>query len=187
VGAGFSAGTAGGVLSFAAVVATGVNLSTARLSRWASPEVLCTIALGSAAVGLLISPHLMTIPAVFLPAALVGIGNGLSLPLLIMLFSEAAPPGQAALALGARNSINSFAAAVSPLGAAPLVASFGAATGFAVMSGATGALLAVAVFLHARGRAAGRGPGEPRTGEGSGAADDVRPGKPVHIRPEGSR
>jgi DHA1 family inner membrane transport protein len=158
VAAGFTAGMAGAVLSFAAVVATAVNLLTGRLSRWASPEVLCIVALGSAAVGLLISPHLMSIPAVFLPAALVGVGNGLSLPLLIVLCTEAAPPGQAAVALGARNSVNSFAAAVAPLGVAPLVASYGTAFGLAVMSGATGVLLAAAYALHLRaGRIRGRG------------------------------
>ena len=78
------------MVSSAAAVATLVNLLTGRLSRWASPEVLCTIALAFGVVGLVISPFLLAVPAAFLPAAFVGVANGLSLPLLIVLVSEAA-------------------------------------------------------------------------------------------------
>lgn len=152
VSAGYSAGEAGGVLSFAAVVATVVNLATGPLSRWASTEMLTTASLAAAAVGLLLSPHLLSVPLVLVPAALVGVGNGLSLPLLIALFTEAAPPGRAPLALGARNAVNSAATAGAPMVVAPLVASYGAATAFAAMSGVAGALLAVAVTLHHRRR-----------------------------------
>lgn len=167
VGAGYSAGKAGAVLSFAAVVATAVNLATGWLSRWASTEVLSTVSLAAAAVGLLLSPHLMSMPAVLLPATLIGIGNGLSLPLLIVLFSEAAPAGQVPLALGARNAVNSAATAVAPMAVGTLVASLGAAIAFAAMSGFSGVLLATALGLYLRWRS---GP-KPREEETAPSAD----------------
>jgi predicted MFS family arabinose efflux permease len=150
VASGFSAGLAGAVISSAAVVAVVVNLLTGRLSKYASPEALCTMALCVTVLGLILSPHLLWFPAVFLPAAMVGLGNGLSLPLLILLVSDAAPPGQRGLALATRNAVNSLSAALGPLGTAPLVASLGAVSAFSVAGGLAGALLVVAIALQRR-------------------------------------
>ena len=144
---------AGAVVSFAAAVATLVNLATGLLSRWASPEVLCTIALAFGVVGLIISPFLLTVPAVFIPAAFVGVANGLSLPLLIVLVSEAAPKGQRGLALATRNAVNSFSSALGPLGTGWLVASLGAATAFPVAGGVAAILLGGVVVIRRRIRA----------------------------------
>lgn len=154
VAGGSSPDVAGAVLSFAAAVAMAVSLLTGRLSRWASPEVVCTSALGLAVAGLVLSPHLLTLPAVLLPAALVGIGNGLSLPLLIVIVSEAAPPGQRGLALATRNAVNSLSGTVAPLGTAPVIAALGATAGFALAGGVAGGLLALAVVLQRRTRPA---------------------------------
>jgi predicted MFS family arabinose efflux permease len=145
---GASPQTAGAVVSSAAAVATLVNLLTGRLSRWASPEVLCTIALAFGVLGLIISPFLLSVPAAFLPAAFVGVANGLSLPLLIVLVSEAAPKGQRGLALATRNAVNSFSAALGPLGAGWLVASLGATTAFPVVGGVGALLLGGVVALR---------------------------------------
>lgn len=150
VAGGFSAQLAGAVLSFAAVVATAVSLLTGRLARYASPQVLCTIALGLAVAGLAVTPHLLSVPAVFLPAALVGIGSGMSLPLLIVIVSDGAPAGQRALALGTRNAVNSAAATLSPLGTAPMIAALGAAAGFGLAGGLAASVLGAAVLIQAR-------------------------------------
>ncbi len=152
VRAGFSPGLAGLVVAAAAAVATAVSLLTGPLSRRAAPEVLCIVALGAATLGLLLSPVLMSVPAVFVPAALVGVGNGLSLPLLILLVSEAAPAEQRGLALSTRAAVNQVAAALAPLGLAPLAAVLGMAGGFAVTGGFAAALLAGAAQLHVRQR-----------------------------------
>jgi MFS transporter, DHA1 family, inner membrane transport protein len=150
VSAGASAPEAGAVVSSAAAVATVVNLLTGRLSRLASPEVLCTVALALAVLGLVLSPFLATVPAAFLPAALVGVGNGLSLPLLIVLVSEAAPKGQKALALATRNAVNALSATLGPLGTGLLVAGVGATTAFPAMGGLAALLLAGVGVLRRR-------------------------------------
>lgn len=150
VAGGSSPELAGAVISFAAAVATGVSLLTGRLSRYASPEVVCTIALAVAVAGLALSPHLLTLPAVLLPAAMVGIGNGLSLPLLIVLVSDAAPPGQRGLALATRNAVNSLSGTVAPLVTAPAIAALGATAGFGLAGGVAAGLLALAVVIQRR-------------------------------------
>jgi predicted MFS family arabinose efflux permease len=156
---GASPQAAGAVVSSAAAVATLVNLLTGRLSRWASPEMLCTIALALGVLGLVISPFLLSVPAAFLPAAFVGAANGLSLPLLIVLVSEAAPKGQRGLALATRNAVNSFSAALGPLGAGWLVASLGATTAFPVVGGLAALLLGGVVAIRRTIRPAeARGP-----------------------------
>jgi predicted MFS family arabinose efflux permease len=148
VSAGASAPEAAAVVSSAAAVATAVNLLTGRLSRLAAPEVLCTAALALAVVGLVVSPFLTELPAAFLPAVLVGIGNGLSLPLLIVLVSEAAPPGQKALALATRNAVNALSATLGPLGTGGLVAAVGATAAFPAMGGLAALLLGGVVALR---------------------------------------
>lgn len=161
VAGGASPQLAGAVIAFAAAVAMGVSLLTGRLSRYASPEAVCTIALAAAVGGLVLSPHLLTVPVVFLPAAMIGIGNGLSLPLLIVLVSDAAPPGQRGLALATRNAVNSLSGTVAPLGTAPVVAALGATAGFGLAGAVAGGLLVLAVVLQRRPRPT-EGPQQPR-------------------------
>jgi DHA1 family inner membrane transport protein len=155
---GFSPQLAAAVISSAAVVATAVNLLTGWLSKFASPEALCTLALAATVVGLVLSPFALSVPAVFLPAALVGLGNGLSLPLLIVLVSSAAPPGQRGLALATRNAVNSFAGTLGPLATGSLVGALGTASAFSVTGGMAAFLLAIAVGLQRRGTAPGSAP-----------------------------
>jgi MFS family permease len=157
-----SPGVAGAVVSSAALVATVINLFTGQLSKLASPEILCTIALGMGVVGLIIAPFVLSVPAAFVSAALVGVANGLSLPLLIVLVSEAAPKGQRSLALATRNTVNSFSASIGPLSTAWLVAGLGATTAFPVV-GAVGVLLLGGALAMRRGaRANGLTIGSPR-------------------------
>ena len=144
------AALAGVVVASAAAVATVVNLFTGQLSRLAPPEVLCWAALALAVVGLAISPFLLSVPAAFLPAALVGIGNGLSLPLLIVLVSQAVPREQRGLALATRNAVNAFSATVGPLGTGWLVAGLGATAAFPVVGGVASVLLVGVLALRGR-------------------------------------
>jgi DHA1 family inner membrane transport protein len=153
--AGFSVGVAGAVISAAAAVGMVVSLTAGRLSAYASPEALCIVALVSAVAGIMLVPHVLSMPAVFLAAVLIGVGDGLSLPLLIVLVSEAAPPGQRNLAIGARNAVNSLSAAIAPLGVAPLVSNLGAVAAFSTAGGVLAVLLSAAAALstvRTRGR-----------------------------------
>jgi DHA1 family inner membrane transport protein len=153
---------AGAVISSAAAMAMVVNLLTGRLSRLADPDILCTVALALGVVGLAISPFLLSVPAAFLPAVLVGLADGLSLPLLIVLVGEAAPKGQRGLALATRNAVNSFSATLGPLGTGWLVAALGATTAFPVVGGLAAALLGGAVALRRRGPVESAAPPGPR-------------------------
>ena len=152
VSGGASPQLAGAVISSSAAVATLVNLLTGRLSRYASAEVLCTIALALGVVGLIVSPFLLSFPAAFVPAVLVGLANGLSLPLLIVLVSEAAPKGQRALALATRNAVNNVSATLGPLGSGWLVAALGATTAFPVVGGMAALMLGGVAVLRRRAR-----------------------------------
>jgi DHA1 family inner membrane transport protein len=175
---GFSPTLAAAVISSSSLVATAVNLFTGRLTRLASPEVLCTAALSVTTIGLIASPHLMAMPVVFLVPLMTGVGSGLSLPLLIMLVSEAAPPGQRSLALATRNAVNSMSAAIGPVGTAPMVAALGAVSAFAVAGGVSAALLVAAVALQrstAGSRRAERTPPTAPVEAPAGGADPARP------------
>jgi MFS family permease len=99
-----------------------------------------------------LSPFMASLPAALVPAALVGIGNGLSLPLLIVLVSEAAPKGQRALALATRNSVNALSASLGPLGTGALVAALGATAAFPIAGGVAGALLVGVLALRRTAR-----------------------------------
>lgn len=181
VAAGFSAQLAGAVISSAAVAATAVNLAVGRLSRYGSPERLCTIALAAAVAGLILSPHLLTLPAVFIPAALVGIGNGLSLPLLIVLVSDASPPAQRGLALAARNAVNALSSSLAPLGTGSLVVVLGATGAFTAAGGVAALMLMAVPLLQRRSRSSAIGaPATPTSAGGTAPA-------PIHDAPTSDR
>lgn len=145
---GLPAGLAGSVVSAMGATATGVTLLTGRLSRHASPELLTALALSCGALGLAIAPFTTELPFVYLPAMGVGIGQGLSLPLLITIVSGAAPPGRRGLALGLRSSVNQTAATIGPMVGGPLIQALGVGLGFPLSASVAFALLAGALLLH---------------------------------------
>ena len=95
-----------------------------------------------------LSPHLLTYPWVFLPAALVGIGQGLSLPLLVATVSEEAPPDQRGVALGLRMSVNQGASTVAPIIAGGVAAALGIGLSFAFNGALSLLLLVFAAWLY---------------------------------------
>lgn len=122
--------------------------TTGLWTRFVSKELLTAIGLGFGAVGLLISSYVTFVPLVYLAPLCVGIGTGLSLPLLLSLVSDAAPDEQRGVALGLRVSVNQTAAAAAPVLVGPLLTALGIALAFGLSSGVAGLLLAASIVLY---------------------------------------
>ncbi len=145
---GFGASAIGTLLAVYAGVSTVVTLGAGRVAARLGNAMACAIALGLGAIGVALSPHLLTYPLVFLPAALVGIGQGLSLPLLVATVSEEAPPDQRGVALGLRMSVNQGASTVAPIIAGGVAAALGIGLSFAFNGALSLLLLVFAAWLY---------------------------------------
>jgi len=145
---GFSATLIGSVLSSNSVVSTATALFAGPLTRKATPEVVTAVALALGALGAAISPHVAVIPWVYAPSILMGTGVGLSLPLLMAIVSDDAPPDQRGVALGLRMSANQVASTASPVAMGAMVTAFGTVTAFALSAVLMWAILAAALGVH---------------------------------------
>ncbi len=140
---GLSAAVAGSAVSVMSALSTVLALTAGPLSKRIRPTLLTALALGAGALGLAIGPLFLTVPSIYVSALLMGIGQGLSLPLLIVIVSDAVPEDRRGQALSLRNSVNQGASMVSPTLIAPLMAAFGALVAFPAIGG----IAAVALLL----------------------------------------
>lgn len=156
---GFSPTAAGTVIAAHALVATFVTLGAARVAALMGNVPAVIAGLGIGAAGIALSP-LMAFPwIVYLPAILVGIGQGISLPLLIATVSEEAPPEERGVALGIRQMVNQFGMALAPMTLGVLGASMGLVPGFILTAFVSGGLLGAGAWMHRpRARLANRRP-----------------------------
>lgn len=138
---GFSPSVVGTVVAASGLVAAIVAPTAGFWTRYVSPVTAAAIALGGGAAGLVLIPHVATLPWVFVVPALVGIGIGVSLPLLLTTVTTAAPEGRRGVALGMRSTATQTAMTAAPLVVGPLMAALGMALGF------TAAGLVAAVLL----------------------------------------
>ncbi|HEX3244671.1 MAG TPA: MFS transporter [Chloroflexota bacterium] len=145
---GFSATLIGSVLSSNSVVSTATALFAGPLTKRATPEVVTAVALGLGALGAAISPHVASVPWVYAPSILMGTGVGLSLPLLMAIMTDDAPPDQRGVALGLRMSANQVAQASAPMAMGAMVTAFGTVIAFAMSGVLMWAILAVALWVH---------------------------------------
>lgn len=130
VTSGTSEGTASTVVSSMAVVGTMLSPMSGRLAQRFKVEYLTAFSLICGATGLALAPALASIPAAYGSAFLLGIGHGISLPMLLVLVSKAVPANQRGLALGLRSSVNQAAAALAPPLVAGVIGATAAAVGF---------------------------------------------------------
>lgn len=149
---GFTASAIGTLLSVYAGVTTAVTLSAGWVAARMGNAMASAAALGLGALGVALSPHFVEYPLVFLPAILVGIAQGLSLPLLVATVSEEAPPDQRGVALGLRMSVNQGASTVAPLIAGGVAAALGLGLSFMFNGALSWLLLAWAVWLYRSSR-----------------------------------
>jgi MFS transporter, DHA1 family, inner membrane transport protein len=145
VDTGMDPSLAGTVMATSGLVAAIVAPTTGYWTRFVSQQVATSIGLGCSALGLLLAPHVAAVPEVYIVPVLVGIGSGLSLPLLISIVTTAAPKTQRGLALGLRGMVNQGAATAAPVLVGPLMSALGLTFGFM-----TGGVVAVAILVAAR-------------------------------------
>jgi MFS family permease len=118
------------------------------VSRLSSNEIVSAAALGLGALGVALSPHLLSIPLVYVPSVFMGIGYGISLPLLIAMMSQNAPPGQRGVAMGLRTQANQVSATVTPIVFGTVFPAVGITLGFTLAAGLAWAILGAGVWLH---------------------------------------
>ena len=123
--AGFDNTLISSVLAANSVVSTFTALWASWLARRSSNEVATALALGLGAIGTAMSPWLVWVPAVYLPALFIGTGVGVSLPLLMASVSSEVSPDQRGVALGMRMSMNQAASAVAPVSVGAVAEPFG--------------------------------------------------------------
>lgn len=151
---GFTPSTIGTLLSVYAVISTVITLSAGWAAARTGNTMASAGALGLGGLGVALSPHLVSYPLVFLPAILLGIAQGLSLPLLLASVSEEAPPDQRGIAFGLRMSVNQGAGTVGPAAAGAVAASLGLTLSFLFNAGLSWLLLASALWMYRSSRRA---------------------------------
>jgi MFS family permease len=148
---GTSATVAGIVVSAMAVAAAITSPFTGRIASHGSPIMVTALSLVVSCVGVAISPLADVGLWPLVAAALVGFGQGISLPMLITLMSEAAPKEQRSLALSLRAGVNQASSTIAPVVIGPLMAVAGATLGFPVAAVIGIGFLAAAVVVSGGG------------------------------------
>lgn len=152
---GMGLGLIGVVMSLSGIIATLAAPAAGPLCRWVGSQALvATASVGCGALALVLTPSLTPTRLVFALPCLVGIGVGLSLPLLIGVVAESTPPGSLGMAMGLRSVANQTASTSGPVVIGPMIGALGVVAGFTTAGlGAGGVLvLAYAAFARARRR-----------------------------------
>jgi MFS family permease len=150
------------VLAANSIVSTFTSLGASWLARRSSNEVATAIALGLGAVGTALSPWVAWVPAVYVPALLIGTGVGVSLPLLMASVSSEVPPDQRGLALGMRMSMNQAASTLAPVSVGAVAEPFGIPAALLASAAFSGLVLVAAMGLYATRVGTMARPGEER-------------------------
>ncbi len=145
-------GSAATVVSAMALIATLISPTSGRLAERIRVDALAAIALSCGAIGLALAPVFDSIPVAYTVSFLVGIGNGLSLPTLLVLVSRAVSSENRGLALGLRAGVNQLAAAVAPILVASVIGVFTVVTGFLLAAGIGLGFVSSAVVTERRRR-----------------------------------
>lgn len=150
----------GTVMAVSGLTAALVAPTAGSWARATSPPLATLLGLACGAAGLFIAPHAVSIPWAYAVPVLVGIGSGLSLPLLLTIVATSVAPTRRGVALGLRGGVNQAAATAAPVVVGPLMTALGLTLGFTVGGVVAGTLLMVAGVLHTttRGRELGAEP-----------------------------
>lgn len=154
---GLSKTVAGLVVSANAGTAMVMTLLVTRLSHALSKQALTALGLAAGAVGFALVPATGGSALAFIPAVLVGIGEGFSLPLLIAIVGEVAPARLQGMAIGMRIGVNQGAQFTASTLMGVVTGAVGLAAGFPVAGAVTAAVLAAAMARHTLPRPASSG------------------------------
>ena len=133
------------------LVSTVVALTAGWFAKRLGRVGAVALALVIGEVGVAISPYVTVFPLLYLPAILVGITGGITLPLLIAIVGDSASSGNRGVAMGLRTSFNRVAVTVAPVVMGLLITGVGLSAGFACSAVLGWILVAPAGWLH-RGR-----------------------------------
>lgn len=145
---GFGTALIGTVMSVNGIISAATSLWSDRLARRSSNEMATAISLAIGALGLALCPYLMSMPLVYAPSGLVGVGMGLSMPLVLAILSEEVPPNQRGVAMGMRTTANQGGALVAPPIMGFLFGLAGTGGGFLLGAIICWLMLGGAVYLH---------------------------------------
>ena len=152
VDAGMAPAVVGTVVFTKGLVATLLAPTVGYWLRFLSQPGLAAFGLACGALGLVLSPHVATLPWAYTPALLVGIGAGVSLPLLLSIVGDAVTADQRGIALGLRMMVNQIAGAAAPMVVGPMIAALGVVLGFGVAGTFALGMLVASQVLYAAGR-----------------------------------
>lgn len=145
---GLSKTVAGLVVSANAGTAMVMTLLVTGLAGAMSKQALTALGLAAGAVGFALVPATAGTVLAFVPAVLVGIGEGFSLPLLIAIVGEVAPARLQGMAIGMRIGVNQGAQFTASALMGTVTGVVGLAGGFPVAGAITAAVLAAAMARH---------------------------------------
>jgi MFS family permease len=146
--AGFDNTVISTVLAANSLVSTFTSLGASWLAKRSSNEVATAVALGLGAIGTAMSPWVAWVPAVYLPALLIGTGVGISLPLLMASVSSEVPPDQRGVALGLRMSMNQGASTLAPVSVGAVAEPFGIPAALLASAAFSALVLTAAMSLY---------------------------------------
>lgn len=140
----------GTVLATYGVVGALSTSTTGFWTRFASPATVAMVAMTVGAGALMLAPHLIMPPLVYLVPAMIGVSQGLSLPVILTIMGGSAPPGQRGVALGLRGAMNQTTAAAGPVMVGALISAVGVVMGFTIGGLIAGVAVGGARLLHTR-------------------------------------
>jgi len=143
---GLSASSIGLVLGSFSVATFVIRGLLPAISRRLTPWRLLTVSLGTAAAAFFLFPMLERAALLMVVAFLLGLGLGMSQPMVMSLLHNIAPPGRVGEAIGVRMSLVNFSQTVMPL----LFGALGTALGMAPVFWATALLLSTGSFYARR-------------------------------------
>jgi predicted MFS family arabinose efflux permease len=164
---GYPATVIGLILASRGALATLAPLLTSRVVRWASVETSCAVTVLLMAIGVVLSPIVVSYPWIFLPAMLIGAADGINLPLLLTITAGAAPSGRRGIATAMRVGANQGASIVAPVAGGALIGAMGVPLGFAVSSVLALMLLAAGYWVHLKNVRESAGAGGERAESGA--------------------
>lgn len=144
---GLSEAVTGLVLSGRGGAATLASPWAARLGARMTLARATALALASGCLGVALIPLVTNPGSGLVSAALVGIADGLSLPLLLLLVTSHTPEELRGVALGLRTTMNQFSNTIVPITAGALIAGAGSAVGFLASAGAAAVVLAGSLLV----------------------------------------
>jgi predicted MFS family arabinose efflux permease len=153
VGAGVRPAVIGAVVAVKGAVSTLTALAAGPLARRMGTVSVGVGSLVLGALGMTAAPWLRDSVTAFIPAALVGLAMGLSLPVILATLADGAQTEDRALSLSMRESANQVASSLAPPIIGRVIAVGGTGRGLLVAGASSVALL---LFANARGKTAAR-------------------------------